>query len=110
MMSFAVSRAAAAAGVPPRYVYWSGYSGRRYLFTAAAPESVADFEEGVAIAVAEGRIVWAGEIAAFAFAPRSSRFSGAAFYVHLLADNAQERHAIARDLRPLDGSHLKLAA
>ena len=110
MQSFAVSRAAVAAGVPLRYVYWSGNSGRRYLFTAAGPESLAHFEEGVAIAVAEGRVVWAGEVAAFAFTPRSSRVSGATFYVHLLADTDEERSAIVQDLRPLDGSHLKLAA
>ncbi len=109
-LSSEVSRAALAAGAPPRYIYWSGYSGRRYLFTEAGPEWVADLEDGVAIAVADGRVVWAGEAAALAFTPRARRFSGAKLYVHLLAATAEERCSVVHDLRPLDGSHLKLAA
>ena len=110
MLSSAVSRIAAAAGVPPRYVYWTGHSGRRHLFTAAGPGSIADFEDGVALAVDGDRVVWAGDIAALAVAPRISRFAEMTFYVHLLARSPEERRAVIDDLRPLDGCHLKLAA
>jgi hypothetical protein len=110
MLSSVVSRAAAAAGVPPRYIYWTGHSGRRHLFTAAGSGSIADFEDGVALAVDEGRIAWAGEVAALAVAPCGGRFGHMIFYVHLLARSAEERRAIIEDLRPLDGCHLKLAA
>ena len=110
MLSSAVSRAAAAAGVPPRYVYWTGHSGRRHLFTAAGSGSIADFEDGVALAVDGGRVAWAGEVATLAVAPCGPRFAHMTFYVHLLARSAEERSAIIEDLRPLDGCHLKLAA
>jgi hypothetical protein len=110
MLSSTVSRAAAAAGVPPRYVYWTGRSGRRYLFTAAGPGSIADFEDGVVLAAEDDRLAWAGEVAALAVAPRISRFAEVTFYVHLLARSPEERRAIIDDLRPLDGCHLKLAA
>ena len=110
MLSSAVSRAAAAAGVPPRYVYWTGQSGRRHLFTAAGSGSIADFEDGVALAVDDGHVAWAGEIAALAVGSCGGRFAQMSLYVHLLARSAEERRAIIEDLRPLDGCHLKLAA
>ena len=110
MLSSAVSRAAAAAGVPPRYVYWTGHSGRRHLFTAAGSGSIADFEDGVVLAVDGGRVAWVGEVAALAGAPCSGRFAHMTFHVHLLARSAEERRTIIEDLRPLDGCHLKLAA
>jgi hypothetical protein len=101
-----VSRAALAAGVPARYRYWCGRSGRRYLFTCTDFSDLAHFETGVAIAVMAGRIIWTGEIPAPATAPPRD----AAIYVHLLACTLEERRAVMEDLRPIAGSHLRLAA
>jgi hypothetical protein len=104
------SQVALAAGLPPRYFYWQGHSSRRYLFTATEPSIVGDFEEGVVIAVAGGRIIWSGEITELAEKALCSRLGGAAFYVHLLAATPAERRAIIYDLRPLGREGLPLAA
>ena len=109
-MSPTVSRAALAAGVPVRYLYWFGRSNRRYLFTCTDWRSLGDFAEGVAIAVAGGAIVWSGEIAAFLSLPPSAEARRAALYVHLLASSPEERRAVIADLRPAEGTHLRLAA
>lgn len=105
-----VPQAASAAGLPSRYLYWCGRSARRYLFTATEAASIADFGEGVAIAVVGGRIVWTGEIAALAFMLPVAGLRHASLFVHLLAATPDERRAIIEDLRPLDGAHLRLAA
>ncbi len=95
-----VSLAAAAAGLPSRYVYWHGRSGRRYLFTAADRAGIGDFDEGVAILVYAGVILWAGEVGAVARTADLARLPGAGSYVHLLATNQKERSAVIEDLRP----------
>lgn len=105
-----VPQAASAAGLPARYLYWCGRSGRRYLFTATDAAGIADFGEGVAIAAVDGRIVWTGEIAALAFMLLATGMQRASFYVHLLASTREERRAVMADLRPIDGAHLRLAA
>ncbi len=105
-----VSQAALAAGVPARYLYWFGRSGRRYLFTCTEPGGVRDFAEGVAIVVAAGEIVWTGEVAALASPPRTARSHGTAVYIHFLAATADERNAVIEDLRPAAGAHVRLAA
>ena len=110
MSSPIVSRAALAAGVPVRYLYWIGRSSRRYLFTCTDWPGLSDFADGVAIAVSAGEIVWSGEIAALASLPASAEARRAAIYVHLLASNAEERRAVIEDLRPACGTHLRLAA
>ncbi len=110
MSSPIVSRAALAAGVPVRYLYWIGRSSRRYLFTCTDWPSLSDFAEGVAIAVSAGEIVWSGEIAALTSLPPSAEARRATLYVHLLACNAEERRAVIEDLRPACGGHLRLAA
>jgi hypothetical protein len=105
-----VSRAALAAGVPARYRYWLGRSGRRYLFTCTDVSDLAHFELGVAIAVMAGQITWTGDIATLAAMPASAPARNAAIYVHLLAATPEERQAVVEDLKPIDGSHLRLAA
>lgn len=104
------SRAALAAGIPARYLYWFGRSGRRYLFTCTEPGGIGDFADGIAILVSAGEIIWTGEIAALASAMRSGGLPEGALYVHLLATRAEERRAVIADLRPVDGAHLRLAA
>jgi hypothetical protein len=104
-----LSRVAIAAGLPARYLYWFGRSGRRYLFTCTGGAAVADFESGVAIAVASGEIVWIGEIDMLRRMPQSARPRRAEVYVHFLASNAAERRALIDDLRP-ERQQLKLAA
>jgi hypothetical protein len=110
MLSPAVPRAVLAAGLPARVVYWSGLSGRRYLFTAGGRDGIGDFAEGVAIAVAEGRIVWAGDLAACEPAIDATGLSRASWYVHLLAGTPEARREIVEDLRPAECRHLRLAA
>jgi hypothetical protein len=110
MLSPAVPRSVLAAAIPARFVYWSGHSGRRYLFTAVGREGIGHFDDGVAIAVAEGRIVWAGEIGALHGRGDTAALPRAAWYVHLLAATREERRDIVEDLRPVERSHLRLAA
>lgn len=104
-----VSEAALAAGVPPRYLYWFGRSGRRYLFTCTE-SGVGDFAEGVAIVVTAGEIVWTGEVAALAWAPHTAGLPGTSIFVHFLAATPDEQRTIIEDLRPVQGAHLRLAA
>lgn len=108
--SASVPFVAFAAGLPPRYVYWKGQSGRRYLFTATDPASIAHFDDCVAIAVHAGLIAWAGEVTAipgWATGPEPSR---AAIYVHLLAVTTEERGAVIEDLRRTESVDLRHAA
>lgn len=105
-----VSLAAAAAGVPPRYVYWHGHSGRRYLFTAADGTGAVDFDDGVAIAVRAGVILWAGDVGEVAGIPELAGPLGACVYVHLLAATAEERSSVIADLRPEHRPQVRLAA
>jgi hypothetical protein len=104
-----ISRVAIAAGLPARYLYWIGRSGRRHLFTCTGGAAVADFESGVAIAVAGGEIVWIGDVDRLARMPESARPRRSEVYVHFLAATAAERRAVIDDLRP-ERQQLKLAA
>lgn len=102
-----VSQAALAAGIPARYLYWTGRSGRRYLFTCMNAADAAGLESGVAIAVDGERIVWLGQVEELARAP----VRGAAVYVHLLASTVADRRGVIWDLRPSEcAGHLRLAA
>jgi hypothetical protein len=103
------SRAALAAGVPTRFLYWLGRSGKRHLFTRTSGPGVNDFEEGVAIAVRGEKVIWAGEIGDFARMPELWAPRRATIYLHLLASSAEERRAVIDDLRP-DPWWLRLAA
>lgn len=105
-----IARVALAAGLPARYLYWTGRSGRRYVFTRMHAEEAAELEDGIAIAVANGCIEWIGSVEDLA------RRSGAAaaqasVYVHFLAQSSAERRSVIWDLRPGDAEHpLALAA
>ena len=105
-----VSRAALAAGVPARFLYWSGRSGRRYLFTCTSAERLADFDEGVAIAVGGGETIWVGNVAELGRMPAEAPPRRAAIYLHLLAPTREARRNVIEDLRPVEISHLRLAA
>ena len=105
-----VSKAALAAGVPSRYLYWFGRSGRRYLFTCTEAGGIGDFAEGVAIVVSSGEIVWTGEVAALASRPQAADLPGTAVHIHFLAATPDEQRAVIEDLRPAQGAHLRLAA
>ena len=113
MPSQIVSQAALAAGLPARFLYWCGRSMRRYLFTALEPRGLADFEDGVAIAVEDGRVIWSGEIAALGAMPDEALPRRAELFVHLLARTPDERRGVIEDFRPRPGGGgdgLKLAA
>ena len=103
-------RAALAAGLPLRFLYWFGRSGRRYLFSCTGLDGAADFESGVAIAVSENEIVWSGEVADLAELPKDAPAKRAAIYVHLLATTLAARRAVIDDLRPEECAELRLAA
>jgi len=104
-----ISRVAIAAGLPARYLYWIGRSGRRYLFTCTGGTAISDFDSGIAIAVAGGEIVWIGDVGMLARMPRSARPRRAEVYVHFLASTPAERRAVIDDLRP-ERQPLRLAA
>jgi hypothetical protein len=104
------SQAAEEAGLPARYVFWYGRSGRRYLFTSTDLGSIGDFVDAVAIAVRGGSVVWAGEGSALAEMPGTRWLRGAELYVHLLAAAAEDRRAAVADLRPAPPEHLRIAA
>ena len=105
-----ISRVALAAGLPARYLYWIGRSGRRYLFTCTGGAAIGDFESGVAIAVRGGEIVWAGDVATLARMAEDAPPRRAEVYVHFLASTLAERRAVIGDLRPEAASYLQLAA
>jgi hypothetical protein len=105
-----LSKVAMAAGLPARYLYWFGHSGRRYLFTCMGASAAADFESGVAMAVSGGRIVWIGEVAALSRMSEDAVPRRAEVYVHLLASSLAERRAVIEDLRPEERVRLRLAA
>jgi hypothetical protein len=106
-----VSRAAVAAGIPARYLYWTGRSGRRYLFTHMENAAAAELESGVAIAVSADQIVWVGEVAELALLPSDAPARRAAIYVHLLAATLADRRGVIWDLRPAEAEgQLRLAA
>jgi len=104
------SSAALAAGIPARYVYWFGRSGRRVLFTATDRPALADLSGAVVIAVRAGAIIWAGECEALMRAPRTAWLCGAELYVHLLAAGPGERRALVEDFRPAERESVRLAA
>jgi hypothetical protein len=111
MSSPLVSQAALAAGVPARFIYWTGRSGRRYLFTSMNAGDAAELESGVAIAVDGERIIWVGEVGELAMLPGHAPARKAAVYVHLLAATLAERRGVIWDLRPVEtAGHLRLAA
>jgi hypothetical protein len=97
-----LSRAALAAGIPARFLYWTGRSGRRYLFTCMSLENAAELESGIAIAVRGDHIVWVGDVSELAQLPPESPARHAATYVHLLAATLAERRGVIWDLRPVE--------
>lgn len=108
-------RAVLAAGIAPRFLYWQGDSGERYLFTCIGTDALDDFETGVAMTVSNEEIVWVGDITALAHMPRHAAPRRGAIYVHLLAENLAARRAVIEDLRPVERmaaprTVLKLAA
>jgi len=105
-----VARAALAAGVPPRFRYWSGHSGRRFLFTSTTPDLLTEFDEAVAIAVDGDRIVWIGDASALGRPASASLIRRTQVYVHLLAATPEERRALVTDLQPAAQYSLPLAA
>lgn len=93
-----IPQSAIEAGLPARYRYWPGRSGRSYLFTRTDAASLPDFRCAVLLAVRFGEVIWAGE--SLAEARRHAASRGAGLYVHLLASSAAERREIVADLAP----------
>jgi len=105
-----IPRAALAAGLPARFLYWVGRSGRRYLFSCTGLDGAADFESGVAIAVSGREIVWIGEVAELSMLSKDAPARRAAIHLHLLAATLAERRDVIDDLRPEERAELRLAA
>lgn len=110
MLSPSLPRVAMTAGLPARYLYFSGRSGSRYLFTCMGLSAAADFESGVAIAVSGREIVWIGEVSELGQMPEDSLPLRAEIYVHLLAPTLSARRAVIEDLSPEEPLRLRLAA
>jgi hypothetical protein len=105
-----VPHVAIAAGMAGRYRYWTGRSGRRYLFTQLAAKSLDDFDDGVFLLVRFGTVETVGDRNAIS-AALADGCHGAVLYVHLLATSAASHAHIIDDLRPPCGGHdLALAA
>lgn len=105
-----VPQVAVEAGLPARYRYWTGRSGRRYLFTRTEFSALPDFGESVAIAVRREAIVWAGEPHPANLLSAVADIAGATFYVHLLAAGEAERREAVQDLAPSPDRPLCAAA
>lgn len=98
--------AARALGLEDRFRYCRGGSGRRYLFTAVAQDSVDDIGDAVVIMTVVGpggdqQVAWVGEVDAAG--ARRGRAVGAAggtmrTFVHYLARSAEDRRRIVDDL------------
>lgn len=104
-----IAQSAVAAGLPPRYRYWAGRSGRSYLFTRTDADSLDDFRGAVLLAVRFGQVIWAGESAIEA-RRHAATSRGTGLYVHLLAASAGERREIVADLEPEAPAETALAA
>ena len=108
LQSSFVPQVALAAGLPARYLYFRGRSGRRHLFTRTSISELMDFCAAVAILVARGEIVWAGD--ASAAGPAASTFGRVSAHVHLLAATAAARRGVVDDLAPVGVTIVRLAA
>ena len=89
-----------------RFQYWTGASGRRYLFSAVRVEDLADFADAVVVIAARAgskslRDLWIGETDGngdLHGRARRRRAKGALAFVHLLSPHRHERRAIIDDL------------
>jgi hypothetical protein len=105
-----MSQAALAAGVPARFLYWTGRSGRRYLFTQM-DRAAAELDGAVAIAASGERIVWVGQTEELARPLGEAPPRRESIYVHLLASTLAEQRGVIWDLRPAPNERpLPLAA
>jgi hypothetical protein len=89
------------AGLGDRFRYWRGLSGRRYLFTLVAIETLADFPGAVGMLaerLPDGRLA-AREVFEIAANSLPHSRSGAVALVHLLAVTEAERRRAVEDLR-----------
>ena len=97
MSSSFVPLSAVEAGLPPRFVYWSGRSGRRYLFTCIDRDWLEDCRDALVLEAQGDHILQAGEATEFRPSARGG-CEPATLFVHLLARSAEERRAIVEDL------------
>lgn len=104
-----IPQSAVEAGLPARYRYWAGRSGRSYLFTRTDAASLGDFRGAVLLAVRFGQVIWAGESTVEARS-QAAASRGTGLYLHLLAGSAAERREIVADLQPDAAAPTALAA
>lgn len=104
-----IPEAAKAIGLNERFLYWRGASGKRYLFTAIAIESIDDFREAVVLFVSNARkrapkVLWIGAVddggieKAARLRRRKRGMPIRQAFIHLLASDADERRAVIDDL------------
>ena len=115
-----VPTSAIAAGIASRYRYWSGRSGRRYLFTLVDADWLKDCHDAIALECDGDRISWIGEAEGFASRPVVNAAVNAIgetgrglIFVHLLASDSVERQKVIDDLADLwqdGGNVLRFAA
>ena len=105
-----------AAGLEPRFQFWRGSSGRRYLFTEVAPESLRHFEN-VVVLLAE--VTRAGRpVASSATVIEARLLEGSALFrelaagsrlrpfVHFLATTPRARRNVVADLAAVEAVRL----
>ncbi len=104
-----IPEAAKAIGLNERFLYWRGASGKRYLFTAVAIDSIDDFREAVVLFVSNARkrtprVLWVGAVdeggieKADSLSRRKYRLPIKRAFIHLLASNPDDRRAVIDDL------------
>ncbi|WP_350335501.1 hypothetical protein [Coralliovum pocilloporae] len=84
-----------------RFRYWTGFSGRRYLFSVIQPDELRDYEDGVVLLTQnrgeeERHVLWTGTIGDETLSSLIDQAEEA--FIHLLAANDEERNRIAQDL------------
>ncbi|SDR27162.1 hypothetical protein [Pseudovibrio sp. Tun.PSC04-5.I4] len=97
-------------GVGSQFKYWSGTSGQRYLFSRILPEEVKDYAENLVLIMdtRSAVVIWLGFVGIqIEKNPMPAVKSSHEAYVHLLAEDSEERDRAQNDLRTGIFSYIK---
>lgn len=83
------------AAIEPRFRYWYGRSGRRYLFSEVDRTAMADLDDAVILVAGRD-----GERPLHVGSTVSADLPAGRLYVHLLAKSAADRAEVVADLTP----------
>lgn len=97
-------------GVGSQFKYWSGASGQRYLFSRISPEEAKDYAENLVL-ITDTRseaVIWLGFVGMQTEKnPMPAVDPSYEAYVHLLAEDSEERDLAHNDLRTGIFSYIK---